>query len=89
MADREHDLLARNNQCGAALLSLVSRGNAILAELLRLTSFVPKIFQNPTSDDPLISKYAPLIYDFNYFKTPDHYEQRIASSSVCFLLFFI
>lgn len=82
MSDRERDLLARNNLCGAALLSLVSRGNAILAELLRLASFVPSVFQNPNSDDSAISKYAPLIYDFNYFKTPDHFEQKIAANPV-------
>ena len=85
MSDRERDLLARNNICGAALLSLVSRGNAILAELLRLNSFIPSVFQNPNSDDPAISKYAPLIYDFNYFKTPEYFEQKITASPVLIL----
>ena len=39
------DFLAENNQCGQTILRLVSRANAIIAELLRLKDFIPNIFQ--------------------------------------------
>ena len=37
------DFLADNNQCGQHLLHVVSRGNAIIAELLRLEDFIPVV----------------------------------------------
>lgn len=42
MAD---DFLAENNNCGQVLLHLVSRGNAIIAELLRLKDYIPPVFK--------------------------------------------
>lgn len=39
------DFLATNNICGQNLLRLVSRGNAIIAELMRLKDYVPPIFR--------------------------------------------
>lgn len=37
------DFLAEGNICGQTLLRLVSRGSAIIAELLRLTDHIPSI----------------------------------------------
>jgi len=39
------DFLATNNVCGQNLLRLVSRGNAIIAELMRLKDYVPPVFR--------------------------------------------
>ena len=39
------DFLASNNICGQNLLRLVSRGNAIIAELMRLKDYVPPVFR--------------------------------------------
>ena len=39
------DFLAENNLCGQTLLRLVSRGNANVAELLRLSDYVPNVFR--------------------------------------------
>lgn len=58
---------------GAVLLSLVSRGHALIAELLRLSDHVPAAF-----DD---TRYAPLLFDFKYFKSPDLHEERIETST--------
>lgn len=44
------DFLADNNLCGQTLLRLVSRGNAILAELLRLSDFIPAVFKLEKAD---------------------------------------
>ena len=43
------DFLASNNICGQNLLRLVSRGNAIIAELMRLKDYVPPVFRLCTS----------------------------------------
>ena len=42
------DFLAENNSCGQTILRLVSRGNAIIAELLRLSDFIPAVFKMET-----------------------------------------
>lgn len=39
------DFLAENNTCGQNILQLVSRGNAILAEILRLKDYIPKVYR--------------------------------------------
>lgn len=39
------DFLAENNPCGQNAVRLVSRGNAIIAELLRLKDFIPPVFK--------------------------------------------
>lgn len=39
------DFLAENNVCGQTILNLVSKGNAIVAELLRLKDYIPKIYR--------------------------------------------
>lgn len=73
---RQADFLAEDNACGQSLLKLTSRGNAIIAELLRLSEFVPPIFIK------LDNKYAELIYDFSYFKIADQLETKLESNDV-------
>ena len=70
------DLLESN--CGQSLLRLVSRGNAIIAELLRLSEVVPNVFRLETKSDQ--SKYGEVISDFSYFKTSDAFDNRIESN---------
>lgn len=66
------DFLAENNLCGQAVLRIVSRGNAIIAELLRLSDFIPSVFKLKDKSDQ--QKYGDIICDFSYFKV------RIASA---------
>ncbi|WAR23300.1 WASC5-like protein [Mya arenaria] len=47
------DFLAENNQCGQNALRLASRGNAIIAELLRLSDFIPSVFRQDNPQDEL------------------------------------
>eukprot|EP01028_Stygiella_incarcerata_P009464 TRINITY_DN449_c0_g1_i1.p1 TRINITY_DN449_c0_g1~~TRINITY_DN449_c0_g1_i1.p1 ORF type:complete len:1158 (-),score=300.28 TRINITY_DN449_c0_g1_i1:279-3752(-) len=70
MADRP-DLLSQTNVCGHTLLRLVSRGSAIIAELLRLGKHIPSVFQ---MDEP---KFVPLLFDFQYLDSPDIVERKI------------
>ncbi|KAJ8943604.1 hypothetical protein NQ318_006606 [Aromia moschata] len=72
------DFLADNNICGQTVLQLVSRGNAIVAELLRLKDYIPKIYRLETKQDA--QKYANIIMDFSYFKIAEAHEQKIENS---------
>jgi len=80
------DFLAENNLCGQTILRLVSRGNAIIAELLRLSDFIPPVFRD-SSSRPEHAKYAELLSDFSYFSNWEYFENNIISKpvSVCFL----
>uniref|UniRef100_A0A3B3U3F6 WASH complex subunit 5 n=1 Tax=Poecilia latipinna TaxID=48699 RepID=A0A3B3U3F6_9TELE len=69
------DFLADNNQCGQAILRIVSRGNAIIAELLRLSDFIPAVFRMKDKSDQ--QKYGDIICDFSYFKGPEYYEGKL------------
>ena len=69
------DFLAEDNPCGQTILRLVSRGNAIIAELLRLSDFVPSVFKLENKEES--NKYGELITDFSYFKSAELFENKI------------
>uniref|UniRef100_A0A673CVP1 WASH complex subunit 5 n=1 Tax=Sphaeramia orbicularis TaxID=375764 RepID=A0A673CVP1_9TELE len=69
------DFLAENNLCGQAILRIVSRGNAIIAELLRLSDFIPAVFRLKDKSDQ--QKYGDIICDFSYFKGAEYYEGKL------------
>ncbi|XP_015276829.1 PREDICTED: WASH complex subunit strumpellin [Gekko japonicus] len=69
------DFLAENNLCGQAILRIVSCGNAIIAELLRLSEFVPGVFRLKDKADQ--QKYSEIIFDFSYFKGPEICEGKL------------
>ncbi|GCB74711.1 hypothetical protein scyTo_0003802 [Scyliorhinus torazame] len=71
------DFLAENNLCGQTILRIVSRGNAIIAELLRLSEFVPSVYR--LRDKAEQQKYGDIIFDFSYFKGPEYYEVKLES----------
>jgi WASH complex subunit strumpellin len=71
MADSQ--FLSETNICGQTLLRLVSRGSAIVAELLRLSKYIPSVFQN---DNPK-AEHAPLLYDFRYLNQFELIEHKI------------
>eukprot|EP00727_Mastigamoeba_balamuthi_P013163 m51a1_g847 putative WASH complex (1158) ;mRNA; f:778413-782661 len=69
------DFLAEGNVAGQSLLRLVSRANAIIAELMRLSQNVPRLFEEVPDE------YQNIIFDFRYLKNQDLYETRIEDSS--------
>ncbi|XP_030159704.1 WASH complex subunit 5 isoform X2 [Lynx canadensis] len=69
------DFLAENNLCGQAILRIVSCGNAIIAELLRLSEFIPAVFRFKDRAD--LQKYGDIIFDFSYFKGPELWESKL------------
>ena len=60
------DFLAENNSCGQTILRLVSRGNAIIAELLRLSDFIPAIFKMDNKADQ--AKYGNYKFISQFFQ---------------------
>lgn len=74
--------LTADNFCGQNLLKITSRGSAILAELLRLSSHVPDIFVGADSIKGLQKqKNIEILFDFHYLRDPDECEQKIGSNS--------
>ena len=74
------DFLAENNQCGQNILRLVSRGNAIIAEILRLSEVIPPVFKQETQQDKM--KYGDIISDFTYFRNAEYFDNKIESKVV-------
>lgn len=74
------DFLSPENNCGQTILKLVCRGNAIIAELLRLSQFIPPVFKLETKEDQ--EKYKSILPDFHYFECPDLYENKIDGNPV-------
>lgn len=74
----EEDFLAKNNPCGQSLLQLVSRGNAVIAELLRLKDHIPPVFRLDNKTD--LQKYSEVIQDFNYFTSSETIEKKIETN---------
>ncbi|XP_034940027.1 WASH complex subunit 5 [Chelonus insularis] len=74
------DFLANNNICGQNLLRLVSRGNAIIAELMRLKEHVPPVFKLDSKRN--LQKYGSIIMDFAYFKAANIHEQKIENDPI-------
>ncbi|RXG50961.1 WASH complex subunit strumpellin [Armadillidium vulgare] len=72
------ELLQENNTCGQTLLRLVARGNSILAEIMRLSNYIPPEFRLETKSD--MQKYGDVILDFSYFKTPSVFDKKIEES---------
>ncbi|XP_032771796.1 WASH complex subunit 5 [Rattus rattus] len=69
------DFLAENNLCGQAILRIVSCGNAIIAEVLRLSEFIPAVFLLKDRADQ--QRYGDIIFDFSYFKGPEFWESKL------------
>eukprot|EP01100_Stratorugosa_tubuloviscum_P013540 TRINITY_DN682_c0_g1_i1.p1 TRINITY_DN682_c0_g1~~TRINITY_DN682_c0_g1_i1.p1 ORF type:complete len:1155 (-),score=441.79 TRINITY_DN682_c0_g1_i1:57-3521(-) len=71
--------LVEENIAGNTLLKLVSRGSAIIAELLRLSEHIPNAFK-PNAKDQQTKKYANILFDFNYLRTVEYQENKIDSN---------
>ena len=80
------DFLADGCAAGQTLVRLVSRGNAILAELLRLSQNIPPAFRlsaNPKENkDSPFAKYLNVLFDFKYLKNTALAEEKIERNPV-------
>lgn len=79
------NFLDKENLCGQNLLRIVSRGSAIIAELLRMSSNIPEVFLLNNEDinnnkiliDPEQKKYLNILFDFSYLREQEEYERRL------------
>eukprot|EP01062_Namystynia_karyoxenos_P056266 TRINITY_DN47237_c0_g1_i1.p1 TRINITY_DN47237_c0_g1~~TRINITY_DN47237_c0_g1_i1.p1 ORF type:complete len:1201 (+),score=529.48 TRINITY_DN47237_c0_g1_i1:83-3604(+) len=72
------NFLDEENMCGQQLLKLVARGSAVIAELLRLSTHIPPVFYATDKR----SEYSALLFDFQYLKKEDEFEQAIQANHV-------
>uniref|UniRef100_UPI00359007A0 WASH complex subunit 5 n=1 Tax=Myxine glutinosa TaxID=7769 RepID=UPI00359007A0 len=72
------DFLAENNLCGQAIVRIVSRGNAIIGELLRLSEFIPPALRIRDKSESQ-QKFVDIVCDFTYFKSAEAFELKIDS----------
>jgi WASH complex subunit strumpellin len=79
------DFLAEDNLCGRTLLNLVSRANAIIAELFRLSDRVPADFLDIPSTSP--RRFELLLPDFGYLKQSTAFDANIESNQVHKILY--
>jgi WASH complex subunit strumpellin len=68
----QNDFFSENNLCGQTILRLVSRGNAVIAELFRLSDYIPPAFVNLTNN-----KYSEIIFDFKYLSNQAFFDNII------------
>jgi len=75
------NFFGEDNLCCQNLLRLTSRGSAIIAELLRLSTNIPSFFTRTDSfTEAGQTKYNNVLFDFQYFLDPDEYEKIITNS---------
>ena len=81
MDESAESFTSPDNLCGQNLLRITSRGSAIIAELLRLSGYIPEVFLNKEDikDNEQI-RYAEVLFDFHYLREPDDYEKKINDS---------
>ena len=83
------DFLADTCAAGQTLVRLVSRGNAILAELLRLSQNIPPVFKlsaNPKENTGApMAKYTNILFDFRYLKNTDLFEEKVEKNPVSYI----
>ena len=72
------DFLSEDNACGQSLLHLVARGSAIVAELLRMSEYVPAAFLN--DPPPEARQYQRIIADFSKLKSVRAFEEEIQNN---------
>lgn len=76
------NLLDEQNLAGQTLVRLVARGQAIIAELLRLSTHIPPVFK--LADKESQKRYQDVLLDFSYVGRADFHETRIEKDPVSF-----
>ena len=72
------NFLDQDNLCGQNLIRIVSRGSAIIAELLRMSTNIPEVFQGADKiTDPEQKKYLSILFDFAYLREQEVYEKKL------------
>lgn len=75
MSELFFDDLNTLNNWSTHLLTILSNGNAIIAEMCRLSEMIPTVFRLSSKQDQL--KYGELICDFSYFNNLDAFDRKL------------
>lgn len=66
--------ISRPSSNHAVLHMQVSQSHDLLAEILQLSSTLPAALQSPGC------KFAPILFDFRFFRDPDAHERKVEAS---------
>ena len=69
------ELVSRGNPCGWSLVTIVSRGSSIIAEIQRLSQFIPEDFTFPKTQ--INHPYAKILLDYEYFGNETEIDNEI------------
>lgn len=73
------NFLSEKNVAGRTLLLLTSRGNSIIAELLRLSKVVPQVFGDDEKHLNIRQlKLRAVLFDFTYLSTQEIFDRKLA-----------
>lgn len=61
--------------CGKDFLKLLARGSGIIAEILRLSNNIPKIFLNTEEEG---AQFKDMLFEFEYLKNSEEFDEKIA-----------
>ena len=61
--------------CARDFLKLLAQGSGIIAELLRLSNNIPNIFLSLDDENSI---YKDLLFEFEYLKNSDAFEEKIS-----------
>ena len=61
--------------CARDFLKLLAQGSGIIAELLRLSNNIPTIFLSLDDENSI---YKDLLFEFEYLKNSDAFEEKIS-----------
>ena len=76
------EFLSEDNICGQHLLKLVARGSAVIAELLRLSSNIPDIFDSDSmSKEPMKRKHIEILFNYQYLHDPEEHENNLSKNA--------
>ena len=74
------ELLTKSNPCGWYILTIVSRGSSIIAEIQRLSQYIPEDFTFPKQQTN--HQYARILYDYDYFGNEAVIENEIENNPI-------
>lgn len=74
----KYDFLDPNNDCGMTALRISAEGSVIIAEIQRLSKYIPQVYLPEDSYEQKI--YSPVIFDCTYIDRAEDYEDQIQNN---------
>lgn len=74
----KYDFLDPNNDCGMTALRISAEGSVIIAEIQRLSKYIPQVYLPEDSYEQKI--YSSVIFDCTYIDRAEDYEDQIQNN---------